>query len=112
MSGGGYNYKTLFNTTQATNVLACSTKFRYFSGGHSNICDSNGHLLLCSDGYNIYDSNLNFIDGGDTLIPKLLFEDQDGFSSLSQSSIILPFDSSIYYLFTPTMSDSHFVKYV
>ena len=112
MSGGGYNYKTSFNTTQATNILACSTKFRYFSGGHSNICDSNGHLILCSDGYNIYDSNLNYIDGGDTLVPKLFYNDQDGFSTYSQNSIFLPFDSGIYYLITPAMSDVHYTDYI
>ncbi|MBK6331648.1 MAG: T9SS type A sorting domain-containing protein [Bacteroidetes bacterium] len=65
-------------------------------------------MLLCSDGYNIYDSNANFIDGGDTLVPKDFYIHEDGWSLYSQSSIFLPMDSGIYYFITPTFSDAQF----
>ncbi len=81
---------------------------KYFGGGLSNICDTNGNILLLSDGYNIYDSTGTFFDGGDTLIPKDFYIDQDGFSSFSQTSIFLPMDSGMYYFVTPTASDTRF----
>ncbi|MBL7766002.1 MAG: T9SS type A sorting domain-containing protein [Chitinophagaceae bacterium] len=112
ISGGGYNYGTEFVNNQIFHTLISSTKFLYFSGGHSNICDSSGKVILCSDGYNVYDSNLNYIDNGDTLVPDLIYIDRDTWSELPQNSIFLPFDSSIYYLITPAMSDSHFQAYV
>ncbi|MBK9482120.1 MAG: hypothetical protein IPO02_09125 [Bacteroidetes bacterium] len=40
-----------------------------FTGGNSNICDTNGNLILYSDGFNIYDSAGNYIDDGDTIVP-------------------------------------------
>jgi hypothetical protein len=82
----------------------------YFTGGNSNISDSNGNLLLVSDGYNIYDSTSTFIDGGDTLIPKDFYIDQHGSSFSSQSSIFLPMDSGIYYFITPTESNPRFAE--
>lgn len=80
----------------------------YFQMGNSNICDTAGNLNLCSDGYNIYDSAGNYIDGGDTLVPFDFYIDQDGWSAYSQSSIFLPLDSNKYYFVTPTMSDLRF----
>ncbi|MBK6331129.1 MAG: hypothetical protein IPF62_11670 [Bacteroidetes bacterium] len=80
----------------------------WFDKGNSNICDTNGNLILCSDGYNIYDSNANYIDGGDTLVPKDFYIHEDGWSLYSQSSIFLPMDSNQYYFITPTFSDSQF----
>ncbi len=80
----------------------------YFTKGNSNICDTNGHLLLCSDGYNVYDSNANYLDGGHTLIPIDFYLHEDGWSMYSQSSIFLPMDSSIYYFITPTFSNAQF----
>ncbi|MBK8330074.1 MAG: T9SS type A sorting domain-containing protein [Bacteroidetes bacterium] len=106
ITGGGGN-RVKF--TQS-GIFTSDNKFilSYFTKGNSNICDTNGNLILCSDGYNVYDSNANYLDGGDTLIPKDLFVDQDGWSALSQSSIFLPMDSGIYYFITPTMSDSQY----
>jgi hypothetical protein len=80
----------------------------YFHHGNSNICDANGNLILCSDGYNVYDSNANYIDGGDTLVPKAFYLDQYGWSALSQSSIFLPMDNGKYYFVTPAFSDAQF----
>ena len=80
----------------------------YFASGHSNICDSNGNLILISDGYNIYDTLGNYLEGGDTIIPKKLYIEQDGFTGVSQTSIFLPMDSNQYYFITPTMSDARY----
>jgi hypothetical protein len=81
-----------------------------FQHGNSNICDSNGNLILSSDGYNIYDSNGIYLDGGDTLIPKDFYIDQYGSSILPQTSIFLPVDSGIYYFITPTESNPRFAE--
>ncbi|MBK7762510.1 MAG: T9SS type A sorting domain-containing protein [Bacteroidetes bacterium] len=93
-----------------SNVLVTATPYyaSYFTKGNSNICDSSGNLMLCSDGYNVYDSNTNYIDGGDTIVPKDFYVNQNGFSVLSQSSIFLPLDSDLYYFVTPTMSNARY----
>jgi hypothetical protein len=79
--------------------------FSYFDSGNSNICDTDGNLILASDGFTIYDSLGNVIDGGDTLVPKQFFIKEYGRSIFSQSSIFLPIDSGKYYFITPTQSD-------
>ena len=81
------------------------TPWHYFTMGNSNICDTSGRLLLCSDGYNVYDSIGNYIDGGDTLVPKDYYISKNGFSISSQTSIFLPIDSDLYYFITPAMGD-------
>ena len=111
VSGGGLNYKTTFTGGQAINSFVGNNGI-YFLEGHSNICDSNGNLVLCSDGFNVYDSNFNYIDNGDTLVPKLFYQDQFGFSGYSGGSYILPFDTGKYYLVTPAMSDIHYTDYI
>jgi hypothetical protein len=102
----GINGKQIIfhNNIVTTKQGVCTNK--YFTTGNSNICDSNGNLVLSSDGYNVYDSNGTFIDGGDTLIPKDFYIDQDGWSAFSQTSIFLPMDSGIYYFVTPTLSNT------
>ncbi len=104
---GSYGLKVTFNGTNVTTYPYVMVG-KFFSGGHSNICDSNGRLILVSDGMNIYDSTLNFIDNGDTLLSNAYYLHEDGWSGYSQSSIFLPFDSSIYYLITPDVTDSMF----
>jgi hypothetical protein len=82
--------------------------FKYFTQGNSNICDTNGNLMMCSDGYNIYDSMGNYLDEGDTLVPKAHFFAQSGWSGYSQTSIFLPMDSDKYYFITPAFSDARY----
>ncbi|MBS1628639.1 MAG: hypothetical protein JST27_01155 [Bacteroidetes bacterium] len=84
----------------------------FFHGGNSNICDSAGNLILVSDGYNIYDRNLALIEGGDTLVPNVIYNRYDGSSVVQQSSIILPFPNGIYRLITPTASDSEMTNWL
>ena len=83
--------------------------FNYFTSGNSCISDTIGNLILSSDGYNIYDSIGNYLDGGDTLIPLSLFIYQNGWCSESQGSIFLPIDSNKYYFITPAFSDTQFL---
>jgi hypothetical protein len=80
--------------------------YNYFHHGHSNICDTNGNLILACDGYNIYDSLGNYIEDGDSLVSLSLYIDLDGFSSFSQTSILIPTGNNIYYLITPNATDS------
>ncbi len=103
--GGGQRIKFIGNNIQTNNSIYILT---YFSGGGSNICDTSGKLILASDGYDVYDRLGNYIEDGDTLIPKDFYQDQDGWSSLSQTSIFLPMDSNKYYFITPTASDQRF----
>lgn len=81
----------------------------YFTQGNSNICDTDGNLIILSDGFNLYSPSGAYIDGGDTLIPINYYIEQNGFSLESQSSIILPMDSNKYYFVTPTLSDARLV---
>ena len=93
-----------FNTPNIT-TSANSYPLKYFSAGNSCISDTNGNLILASDGFNIYDSSGQWLLDGDTLIPSYYYTIQNGNSILSQSSIFLPMDSNQYYFVTPTFSD-------
>ena len=101
----GINGKQIIfdNGNIITKQGTCTNK--YFNHGNSNICDSNGLLILLSDGMNIYDSTGSYLDGGDTIIPPYYYTIQNGSSIASQSSIFLPMDSDKYYFITPTFSD-------
>jgi len=105
---GTYGYQINFNTNPVTyDTTGLPSEWRL---GHSNICDTNGRLLLCSDGMNLYDSTGAYIDGGDTLVPNNYYNWSYGNDDLSQASIILPMDSNIFYLVTRTCSDTHWVS--
>jgi len=98
---GGYMIKFDNQITHDT-----THKIAYFNRGSSNICDSNGNIILASNGMNVYDRNGNWIDAGDTLIPKDWYNFEQGSSTYSQSSIFLPMDNKKYYFITPTMNDT------
>ena len=102
---GGSRIKFTQNgiTTNVNNYI-----YSYFTGGNSCISDTNGNLVLASDGYNIYNKNGVIIEEGDTLIPLNMYQYEYGWASMSQASIFLPFDNNKYYHVTPTFSDSQF----
>lgn len=81
----------------------------YFVDG-SNICDSNGRLLLMSNGYNVLDSNKNYLDGLDSLGGREFIKLSGGFSNYCQNSIFLPMTNGIYYFVNVSASDS-FINY-
>jgi hypothetical protein len=95
-----------FNAQNIITKTGIYFPFKYFDSGSSSICDTNGNLILASDGMNIYDSYGNYIQEGDTLIPPAWYDYEAGWSSSSQSSIFLSMDSQVYYYITPTFSDS------
>ncbi|MBK9301151.1 MAG: T9SS type A sorting domain-containing protein [Bacteroidetes bacterium] len=97
-----------FSNNNTTTSQGIYFPFKYFHFGNSNISDTSGHLILSSDGYNVYNSNGSYIDGGDTLVPHDLYIAYNGWSTESQTSIFLPMDSNKYYFVTPTFSDTRF----
>ncbi len=107
IGGGGRIFRIDFTKNPVeTSYFIDTNKVIYAGLGNSSICDSSGRPILFSDGYNLYDSIGNYIEDGDTLVSMDLFFDHNGFSSFSQSSIILPFPDNIYYLITPNATDS------
>lgn len=110
INGAGTTFQTTFQPSPI-NIILDSTKYLYFSIGHSNICDSSGQLILCSDGYNVYDKNMDFLDGGDTLCPVEIYNWQDGFSTESQASMFLPMGNNKYYFLNTVTSDSMMFAY-
>src|SRR5690606_13850110 len=90
-------FSTIFNLNGVENEIYDTTallsqRFIDLRGGHSNICDSFGNVLLISDGLNLYDKNLDYVEDGDTLTPYLdFYHDSYGSNRMTQASIILPF---------------------
>ncbi len=108
MQGGSLVFTTTFNNSQPpVNQIAFPQQAMppYLVLGHANICDSAGNVILASDGFNLYDKNLQYLDGGKVLVPPRIFNLDGGFSSYEQAGIILPFDNGQYKLITPTVSD-------
>jgi hypothetical protein len=104
----GHNGCKINFNTPSISTSANNYPLKYFSAGNSCISDTNGNLVLASDGYNIYDNIGQTIEGGDTLVPLNIYNYEDGWSGSSQGSIILPIDSNIYYHITPTFSEVQF----
>lgn len=107
VQGQSYVFSTEFQGSGVPDnqILLAPPPDRFFSIGNSNICDSNGNLLLVSDGFNLYNSNIQLIDNGARLAPDRIYNFNDGWSLYSQSSILLPFENGIYRLVTPSVSD-------
>jgi hypothetical protein len=59
-----------FNAQNIISKTGIYFPFKYFDSGSSSICDTNGNLILASDGMNIYDSYGNYIQEGDITIRK------------------------------------------
>jgi Secretion system C-terminal sorting domain len=103
---GNFGLKSIFSNPMTSNQTPLLNL--YFGPGKSNICDTTGNLILSSDGFNIYDSLGNYILGGDTLVPKDYFNDQNGFSVISQSSIFLPMANNKYFFIASSMTDARY----
>jgi hypothetical protein len=106
VSGFG-NVKVKF-TNNGINTKAATALSTYFIEGNSAICDTNGDLILYSDGFNVFNNTNLIIENGDSLVPLDYFNQQVGWSGYSQSSIFLPIDSDKYYFITPAMGDIRF----
>lgn len=84
----GVNFNLDANTVSAVNDGQLSTE-----EGCTSISDSNGNLLLYTDGRTVYNANHNVMPNGNGL---------KGDASSTQSAIIIPKpnDPNIYYIFT------------
>jgi PKD domain len=94
-----------FNTFDGiTKVDTTRLAFEFFAT-HSSICDSNGQLLLYSNGIYLANGDHEIIEGGDSILLYDHIVDSMGSSGLNrripQGALILPNPSNngIYYLF-------------
>lgn len=104
-TGSGRTFKTEFTLSGTMSTKIDSTHGRYFAPGASSICDSNGKMEFCTNGYSIMGIDLQFLDGGYRLMDSAFFDFDDGWSGYSQSSIILPIDDSIYFFINSGCSE-------
>ncbi len=99
--GGGFKYLDSVHSLQ------------YMQGlGGSNICDSNGNVMLMSSGTRIFNYSKNIIENGDSIGGKDLIKYYGGVSYYPQTSLFLPFKDSIYYMPYCTASDTEFNKWI
>jgi hypothetical protein len=106
---GGIIRATRFNTDNSIKqyVLKLSDSIVFLSGS-SNICDTNGNLLLLCNGHKILDSSMNLIENGDSIT----FQDHyvhdffGGICTQEQWSLILPFSNNQYRVVNLAFSDS------
>lgn len=114
--GGGGIYAVFNDTSKPiTGKIRLDTINLLFANGHSNICDSNtGKLLMECSGYILYDSLCNIMENGDSLVPNNIYNLNTIPTSITtQGSLILPKGSSgLYYVFTPTITDSTYNLYI
>ncbi|GBL34510.1 hypothetical protein EMGBS15_01050 [Filimonas sp.] len=103
---GFYGYQIDFNTSVVLHDTTLFNPILLYESGHSNVCDTNGGLLLCSDGMHVSNHTGAILDGGDTLTTPFFYSFSNSSSRYSQSSIFLPMANNIYYLVTPTANDT------
>jgi hypothetical protein len=70
---GSFGYQIDFNSSSVIHDTIQFSPILLYENGHSNICDTNGSLLLCSNGLNITNHTGAFIDGGDTLASPFFY---------------------------------------
>lgn len=87
-----------------------------FMNETSNICDSaTGKLLMLCNSMILYDTLGNIVENGDSLQPHHIYMHNccPASGQATQGSLILPKGSNgLYYLFTPTITDSAYTQYV
>lgn len=75
--------------------------------GNANICDSNGNLLLATDGIKLYNAEGEYIDGGGENINNDSLTWEYGYDyPASNGNIVLPKKDNQFYIFSSTMSDA------
>jgi Secretion system C-terminal sorting domain len=108
VTGGTFNHIINFDSAQARTFILDTNLALGFRGSHSCINDSLGNLLLMCNGAKLYNKYKLLVENGDTLINKNHY-DYFGNGNIYQaqgSVLILPFDSGVFGIFTPTVSDS------
>jgi hypothetical protein len=109
MQGSYYTNKIHFKTNIP--FITPLVTGMYFDLGSSCISDTDGNFKILCNGFKLMDSTGTTIDGGDTITPSKICLKEVGFSSASQSSIILPFRNDMYYVITATASDTMITNY-
>ncbi len=106
---GLYGYYLGFNSNPLLHdsIYISGQTFTSFASGKSNICDSNGIVILISDGMNIYNRQGEFIENGDSLASPDYYTFEQGSSIYSQASIFLPMENGKYYFVMPTCNDTN-----
>jgi len=107
--GGGGKTATFNDTAKPTVNQMFNLGIHHFLTSTSNICDSaTGKLLFMCNGARIWDTLGNIMENGDSLMPTKLYTlNTPPIGQCTQGSLILPKGSTgLYYLFTPTMTDS------
>ena len=105
VQGGPVSFTSVFNGNAVTNNYFDTVNNFMFEAGHSNICDSAGNLILCSNGFHIYNQNRTIIDNGDSLVSDALIDFNPEGSRYTQSSLFLPLGNGKYCFITATASD-------
>ena len=90
VQGGPIAFTSEFNGNGVTNKYFDTVYHFIFEAGSSNICDSAGNLILCSNGFHIYNQNKTIIDNGDSLVFDALMDLNPEGSRYTQSSLFLP----------------------
>lgn len=104
--------KINFENTLYSKILGSIDSPKIIISGNANICNSNGNLIIATDGFKLFDSTGNYMDGGGQYInnDSISFEFGNS-SSIINNSIILPKGNNQYYVFVATMSDAKCYKY-
>ena len=100
ITGAGRSFVLSFVPAPQISIFDSNYNY-YFANGNSCISDSNGKLLLLCNGFQLYDSTGTHLLNGDSLVPEKIYDRYNGFSILTQSSIIIPFSQGIYYCVSP-----------
>jgi hypothetical protein len=107
IGGRGYYLKFQNNPPIHDSIYLTNITNTAFGPGKSCISDSIGHVILMSDGMNIYNRQGEFIENGDSLASPDYFAFEQGFGHYSQTSIFLPMENGKYYFVMPTCNDTN-----
>ena len=107
----GYVIKYIAPNTYIHDTTLFTNPVRAFSNGSSCISDSNGNMLIMSNGYSVFDNQGQFIEDGDTLSPKG-WCDYNRYNRYTQGSLILPMADKKYYFVNTSVSDTQFVNFM
>ncbi len=99
-------FKTDFNSSVPVNSYMGHKLNICLWMGQSNICDSNGKLILFSNGLDIFDSLGYPIDGGGNIVPSMYYNYCAPGATSPQTSLFLPAGNDLYHFLTPIISDN------
>jgi hypothetical protein len=107
ITGGVKTYIINFDSINPKVKWYDTTHAFIFAGSHSSVSDSSGEIQFLTNGAKLYNKLGLIIENGDSLIDNKYFDYSNGTTPLSQGSVILlPFDSSLFKVFTGSISDS------